>query len=741
MKKTFAGSLSLFALSAALVPSVAYAQQADPASEQPDEASEDVDDDFHNRTNSSVDIVVSAGKSLNQLDVLSGTSVVEGLELQRNMAGQIGEVLESQPGVSGTGFSPGASRPILRGFGGERIRVLTDGVGTLDASNTSDDHAVSIDPLTVERIEVLRGPAVLLYGSQAIGGAVNVIDKRIPRSIPDEPIHIDGLASYDSVNDEYRVGASVDAPLGGGFVAHLDGSYLDAGDIKIPGYALTDDLRADLLADAAEEEDEGELEEAEELREQANARGTVPNTFIETKSVNGGISLIRGGSRFGFGAGYYDTLYGVPENPAGGHHHHEEEGDDHDGDEDHDHEEGEEGVSIGLEQFRADFSSDIELGSGFLGRLVTRVGYSDYTHTEFEGSEVGTVFDVEGFEGRAEFIQNPMGNLRGSFGGQFYIRDFAAVGEEAFVAPNETEQYGLFTLQELSLGNAQIEGAVRFETTQASSNVLGVERNFDILSGALGVSYDIGGLRVGVNGSRVGRAPAGEELFANGPHVATGQYELGDVDLDIERAWGAEAFVRGNIGPATLNLTVFGSWFDDYIYLNNTGTFVDEEGAAVPADDEEAIPLFNYLQQDARYLGLEAEVSVPVVEYDTFSVIAEASAEYIDAELDDGSPVPRIPPLGLAGALNVETGPFEVRGEVEYFGEQNDVPAFESATDAFTFVNASVAWRPLRGNKNVTLLAKVDNIFDQEGRRASSFTRDYVPLPGRNFSVSLRTSF
>ena len=213
MKKTFAGSLSLFALSAALVPSVAHAQQADPASEQTDEASEDVDDDFHNRTNSGVDIVVSAGKSLNQLDVLSGTSVVEGLELQRNMAGQIGEVLESQPGVSGTGFSPGASRPILRGFGGERIRVLTDGVGTLDASNTSDDHAVSIDPLTVERIEVLRGPAVLLYGSQAIGGAVNVIDKRIPRSIPDEPIHIDGLASYDSVNDEYRVGASVDAPL------------------------------------------------------------------------------------------------------------------------------------------------------------------------------------------------------------------------------------------------------------------------------------------------------------------------------------------------------------------------------------------------------------------------------------------------------------------------------------------------------------------------------------------------
>ena len=195
------------------------------------------------------------------------------------------------------------------------------------------------------------------------------------------------------------------------------------------------------------------------------------------------------------------------------------------------------------------------------------------------------------------------------------------------------------------------------------------------------------------------------------------------------------------MGPATVNLTVFKSWFDDYIYLNNTGTFVDEEGIAVPADDEEAIPLFTYLQQDASYFGVEAEVSVPFIENDGFAVIGEASAEYVEAELDDGSPVPRIPPLGLSGALTATTGAFDVRGEVEWFGEQDDVPAFESTTDSFTFVNASIAWRPIRGDKNVTLLAKVENIFDQQGRRATSFTRDYVPLPGRNFSVSLRTSF
>ena len=726
MKFSPLGSLPLLALVLAAVPCAAQAQSDD----DPAQNSDDTGDDFHNRTSQQADIVVTAGRSLSQLDVLAGTSVVEGVELQRNMNGQVGEILEDLPGVSGSGFSPGASRPVVRGFSGERVRVMDDGIGSLDASNTSDDHAVSIDPLTVERIEVLRGPAVLLYGSQAIGGAVNVIDKRIPRSVPNEPIHVDGLASYDSVNDEYRVGASVDAPLGGGFVAHVDGSYLNSGDIRVPGYVLSDSLRADVLADATEHENDGEPEEAAELREVANQRGVVPNTFVETKSVNAGLGFFAAGSSFGFGGGYYETSYGVPENPAAGHEH-----------EDGGAEEGDAGVSIGLKQYRADFRGDLDLGSGFLDRLQTRVGYSDYTHTEFEGSEVGTVFDVEGLEGRAEFIQAPVGNLRGSFGGQFYIRDFSAVGEEAFVAPNQTEQYGFFTLQELSFGNFQIEGAARFETSSVSSQPLNVDRNFNILSGALGASYDIGGLRIGVNGSRVGRAPAGEELFADGPHVATGQYELGDTNLSVERAWGLEAFVRGNVGPATISLTGFKSWFDDYIYLNNTGTFVGDGGIVLPADDEDGLPLFAYQQQDATYYGLEAQISAPFVEGDDFSLTGEASAEYVKAELADGSPVPRIPPLGLTGALTAKTGPIELRGEVQYFGKQDDVPAFESTTDAFTYVNASVAWRPLRGNENVTLLAKVDNIFDVEGRRAISFTRDFIPMAGRNLSVSARFSF
>lgn len=719
MNKSLIGSLPLLALAMALVPQAAQAQQSEPPSNR-----DEVGDDVHNRDRPQVEIVVSASEGIQDLDVLAGVSVVEGLELQRNIDGQVGEILENLPGVSASGFAPGASRPILRGFSGERVRVLIDGLGALDVSNTSDDHAVSIDPLTAERIEVLRGPAVLLYGSQAIGGAVNVIDKRIPRRIPDEPIHVDALASYDTVNDEYRLGGSLDAPLGGGFVVHLDGSYLDAGDLDVPGFVASDVLREDLLADAAEEDEEGEFEEAEELREAANIAGTLPNSAVETYAFNGGLSLIRGNSNFGFSAGYYDTLYGVPGNPDGGHHHHEDEG--AAGGEE---EEGEENVTIGLKQFRTDFRADIDTGDGFIGRLLTRFGYSDYTHTEFEGDEVGTVFDVEGIETRVEFIQNPIGALRGSFGSQVLIRDFGAIGAEAFVAPNTTEQFGFFTLQELSFGNLQVEGAARYEATDVESEALGVDRNFDAISGALGLSYDFGNLRVGLNGSRVARAPAGEELFANGPHIATQQFEVGNTNLAIERAWGLEAFVRGRVGPASVNFAVYKNWFDDFIYLSATG------------QEEDDLPVFVYLQDDADYFGVEGEISLPLYEADDFAIIGEASGEYIDAQLANGTPLPRIPPLSIAGALSLETDSFDVRGEVEWFDAQNDVPAFESATDSFTFVNASVAWRPMRGNSNVTLLAKVENIFDQEGRRATSFTRDYVPLPGRNFSVSARMSF
>jgi iron complex outermembrane receptor protein len=683
------------------------------------------EDDVHNRQIDATGEIIVSSAGLKELDLLAGTSVVDIADVQRDATtGQIGELLSKLPGVSATSFSPGASRPVLRGQQAERVRVLVDGVGTADVSNTSADHATTIEPITIERIEVLRGPAVLLYGSQAIGGAVNVIDKRIPTRMPDHDLHLDGFAGVDSAANLRTGAASLDVGIGPNLVAHIDGSWRKTGDIDIGGFQLAPELRADLLADAAEEEAEGELEEAAELRDAAGQRGTVPNTATESWTVNAGLGLILGQSTFGASIGWYDTSYGVPTRP--GFAHAEEEGGGEEGGE----EEGEELVTIGLEQFRADFKGDVFLGDGAFERLKLRVGYSDYTHTEFEGPEVGTTFDSTSIEARAELVQDTEGALRGSSGVQYTHRDFSAVGAEAYVPPNLTNQFALFTLQEWGTGPFQIEAAARAEFTTVEAQTLGIERDYDTFSGALGLVYEgIEGVRFGINGSRAERAPSAEELFSEGPHIATQAFEIGDPDLATERAWGLEAYARGTIGKGTFNLTAYRQWFSNYIILEETGA------------EEDDLPVFQYLQSDADFWGFEAELSYPVIDTAGFRLVTDLNASYVEAELDDGTAVPRIPPLSLLGALEAQTDAIDLRGEVQWFGEQDRVTTFETPTDSFTLVNALVAWRPLKDNRNVTIQLAADNIFDVTGRRHASFTKDFVPLIGRNFRASVRLSF
>ena len=361
------------ALGLAAAASPALADETAAAAAQPAAADGAPEDDLHNRQTDATGEIVVTASGLKQLDLLAGTSVLDIADVQRDAAsGQIGDLLAKLPGVSATSFAPGSSRPVLRGQQGERVRVLVDGVGTADVSNTSVDHATTIEPITIERIEVLRGPAVLLYGSQAIGGAVNVIDKRIPVRMPDHDLHVDGFAGIDSASNLRTAAGSVDVGIGSNLVAHVDGSWRKTGDIDIGGFQVAPALRADLLADAAEEEAEGELEEAAELREAANQRGTVPNTAMESWTVNAGLGLILGDSTFGASLGWYDTSYGVPTRPGAGHHHGEGEGE---GEEET--EGGEENVSIGLKQFRADFKGDIALGDGVFEQLKLRAGYSD----------------------------------------------------------------------------------------------------------------------------------------------------------------------------------------------------------------------------------------------------------------------------------------------------------------------------------------------------------------------------
>lgn len=709
-------------LCAAAWPLPALAQQAEPddALEGDDaEAPRSNADDLHN-----VIYVTAAG--IDRLDTVAGTSVVSGIELQRESAGQIGDVLASLPGVTATGFAPGASRPVLRGFGGERVRVLTDGVGSLDASGASADHAVAVDPLIADRVEVLRGPAVLLYGSSAIGGAVNVITKRIPPRLPDEPIHVDGIAAVDTVSNLREGGLSLDAPLGGGFAFHIDGSYRNTDDIEIPGYAASPALRADLLAQADEEEEEGHLEAAQELRDGANTRDVLPNSWTEATSVGTGLAFFSGDSNIGVSFDYYDTSYGVPGLPGVGHVH---EGEDDMAMEMA--EEEEEGpVSIGLKRYRVDLRGQLDLGDGFFDHVQTRWGWSDYTHTEFEGAETGTVFNVQGVEGRVELVQSRRGNWRGSMGGQYSHVDFEAIGAEAFVPPSITENFALFTLQELDFDAIELEAGGRFETTSVTEGIFNRDRSFDTFSASLGASYILfDDFRAGLNVSRAERAPSAQELFADGPHVATQQYEIGNDMLDTEGAWGMEGYLRGAIGAVQVNASVYRNWFDGFIFLSPDGT------------EEDGLDVYRFLQQDADQWGFESQISFPLLHTDRFTLLGDLRGDYTEATLANGDPVPRIPPLSLAGALELQTGHFDARAEVEWNDSQTRVAPLETPTDSFTHVNLSLAWHPFEGAENLTVLAQVDNVFDAEGRRHSSFTKEFVPLPGRNFKLSVRASF
>ncbi|WP_066659240.1 MULTISPECIES: TonB-dependent receptor [unclassified Sphingomonas] len=681
------------------------------------------------------EVVISA-PGVERLDLLAGTSVVTGDELVRDIRGQIGDSLTQVPGVSATSFSPGASRPVLRGFQGERVRVLTDGLGTLDASNTSTDHAVSIEPLTAERIEVLRGPAVLLFGSQAIGGAVNVLDRRIPRAVPANGFHVDAIGAYGSAADERGGGAAVDFAITPQIVAHIDGSYRKSEDLRVGGYVLSAPLRAEQLEIAEEETAEGHLDEAAEALENANRRGRLPNSGTRTYSVGGGVALINDGGSLGFSAGYYDTRYGVPTRPGAHHDHgagggapapHEEEGD----------------VTIGLQQFRADMRGEVKIGGGLVDALRVRVGYSDYEHTEFEGDEVGTVFYNEGFEGRLELVQANRNGWRGVTGFQAFTRNFNAVGAEAFVPKNVTDQYGLFTLQEVDLGAIGLEGALRYEHTRVRSNTVKLDlvedgptgpfdRRFDAFSGALGLSYSVAPeVKVGFNVSRAVRAPSAEELFSNGPHVATQAYEVGNPNFRTEKSWGGEVYARGVAGPVRFQITGYANWFDDYIYEVATGDEIDE------------LPVFQFFQTDARYLGVEGEVSATFIDGGEggFSLGGNVVADYVNAELGDGSAVPRIPPFRVLAGIDASKGAFGGRVEVEHAIRQTRVAAFETETPAFTLVNASLTWHPLGEQRETAIILSANNIFDVDARRHASFTKDFVPLPGRDIRVSARLSF
>ena len=692
--------------SAFLIPSLTYAQNG--------HSQDNVDEDV---------IIITASPLTRSIDeAITGQSILIGDDLQDRLAGTIGETLKLEPGVSSTSFGAGASRPIIRGQGGDRVRILTNGIGSIDASSASPDHAVVVSPAQAERIEILRGASLLRYGSSGSGGVVNVIDGRIPSDFPegktDAAIRV-GASSVDSAGEG---AASIDHRAGN-FVFHLDGTYRNAQDYNIP---VQGESREQLA------------EEGEEVPEDFDENQRLDNSFARSRSLSGGVSYIGDTSFFGVSLQNSTSTYGIP----GGHAHeeedehhddededHEEDHEDEDHDDEHDHEEEEEGgVSVELEQTRFDLNAGFDF-DGPIERVQAFAGYADYKHTEFEGNgEVGTVFKNEGYEIRVEAIQAERGNWKAAHGVQYRERDFSAVGEEAFVTPTLTQQFGAYTFHEVEIGNGHLEVAARYERTDHDNEASDIDLGYDLFSVSGGGDIHLSdSVRIGGTVFRTERAPTSEELFSNGPHLSTSQFELGDVNLEKEVALGIEGAFRHRADDHSITLNAFYTDYADYIFETQTG------------EEEDGLGVYQYGADDAKFYGFEAAAQTKVADLGAFSLSADSLAEYVRAKTDSGN-LPRIPPLSVLTGLEAESDRLKLRAEWEYVSEAKNLSDLELPTDSYDSINAFLTWKAPVDAQDVQLRLSVLNILDTEARQHSSFLKDLVPLPGRNvrFSISAK---
>ncbi|SDK13263.1 iron complex outermembrane recepter protein [Pseudomonas delhiensis] len=647
------------------------------------------------------DHVITANP-LGEVQPAAPSSVLQGDALTLRQKGSLGETLDGLPGVSSTWFGPGASRPIIRGMDGDRIRVLRNGVGALDASSLSYDHAVPEDPNVVERIEVVRGPAALLYGGNAIGGVVNSFDNRIP-SEPVDGVHGQGELRYGGADTTRSAAGALEAG-DGNFALHLDAGSREFNDLRIPGYAHSSRQRA-LDGD--------------------DARHRVENSDGRQDSGAIGGSYHWDHGYAGLSYSGYDSNYGSP---------------------------AEDDVRLKMQQDRYAFASEIRDLEGPFSSVKLDAAYTEYQHKEIEGGETGTTFKNDGYEARIEARHKPIGPLQGVVGAQVINSRFSALGEEAFVPHTETDSAALFFLENWqATERLALSFGGRVEHSRIDPDAKGNERfaendggrSFTAGSLSSGAVYQLTPIwALAATLSYTERAPTFYELYANGPHAATGTFEVGDADADKEKAVSTDLALRFDNGVHKGSVGVFYSRFSNYIGLLASGRYRDEEGEVVAADSDEALPEYLYSGVRAEFYGVEAQDRIHLLESPYGNFDLELSGDYTRAKnRDTGQPLPRIAPLRLNSALIWELQQWQARLDVEHAASQHRVPDEEFATDGYTTLGASVGYKFDVGGSQWLAFVKGENLTNQTVRYASSILRDSVPAPGRGIEAGVKVAF
>lgn len=666
-------------------------------------------------------IIVSAGPDpKTAFDLAQGTSVLTGEDLRRAAQTTLGETLSGTPGVSSTYYGPGASRPVIRGLGGDRVRVLGNGLGALDASSVSPDHNTALEPLFASSIEVLRGPSTLLYGSSALGGAINVLDHRIPEIAPGAPPAQGTVELRAGGPARERAAVVATGFAENNFALQLNALQSTTRDLAIPGVARID-------ADAPPAADQ--------------PSGTLPSSASRTFSGSLGGAYAWKTTRVGLAVSDYETVYGVPtgDDPA---------------------------TSINLKQKRLDLSADVTQPFAIFRSARARLGLGDYQHAELSGgSTVNTLFTNRALEGRLELPHLPVatgaGDLTGTLGLQTSRSDFAAVGEEVATPPSLTQTFAAFAVEELKLSSAvTLQFGTRLEAqsirlgevdptraTFPSASPLAdyharsdQTKKFGALSSSLGaVFYPAKDWSLGTSLAYTERAPTAQELFSNGPHGGTGAYEIGTTNLDHEKSLGIDVSLRRRAGFVTGTISVFANRFSHYIYE------AELPASAVPAAlNPDGLTPYRFVARDAAFVGAEGELSFRLYERDTRHLHLTLLADTVRAtQTTDDTPLPRIAPAHLGLKLDYEDGTWSTGLALRCAARQSRITADETATPGYTLVNAHVAYLLALGTDRTTyeFFARGTNLTNTTAREHTSFLKDFAPLPGRGVLFGVRANF
>lgn len=637
-------------------------------------------------------------------ELISPTASLGGDALALRRANSLGATLDGLPGVSTTTYGPMVGRPIIRGMDGDRIRLLQNGVASYDASSLSYDHAVPLNPLSVERVEIVRGPAALLYGGNAIGGVVNTIDNRIPR----EPLKgVSGAvdASYGGANDA-RAGAALVEGGNGRFAFHVDAFDDETSKLRIPGFARSARQRAIDGPDADQPSD------------------SLPNSDGRSHGGAAGGSYTWADGYAGLSFSGFESNYGSV---------------------------AESDVRLRMRQQRVAASSEIRNIAGPVSQLKFDFGYSDYEHKEIDDGQTATTFRNHGYEFRVEARHRRIGPFEGAFGVQASQNTFSALGDEALVPTTQTTNVALFGLEEwqatqalkFSLGG-RVEHVKVDPTPAGNERFAGAgSRSFTTGSVSFGALYKLDPVwSVAGSVSYTERAPTFYELYANGPHDATGQYLIGNPSAQKEKAVSTDLSLRYASGPNKGSIGVFYTRFSNYLTEFNTGRLVDDEGEPVAPGTDDALDEAVYRGVRAEFYGFEFSGKWRAFEKGAHTLDLELTGDYTHARnAETGEPLPRISPLRATLAADYGYGPFGARAQLTHAWTQHRVPENDLATDGYTSLGVVLTYRFHVGATRWLAYVRGDNLTNQDIRLASSVVRDFAPEGGRSVMVGLRTTF